>query len=66
MLAISSGVHPVSAESSESFGSRPSLPRRRSRTDQSVCPRSRIVRPTFTAPSSRRNRRISPAIFGTA
>ena len=27
---------------------------------------SRMVRPTFTAPSSRRKRRISPAILGTA
>ena len=31
-----------------------------------ACPFSRMLRPTLMAPSSRRKRRISPAIFGTA
>ena len=31
-----------------------------------ACPCSRMLRPTLMAPSSRRKRRISPAIFGTA
>ena len=65
-VAISSALHPVSAASSDSFGSLPNAAHNLCRADQTLCPFSRRVRPTFTGPSSRRNRRISPAIFGTA
>ena len=65
-LAISSGVSPVSSASSDSLGSRPSRCRSRSRAAARACPFSRMLRPTFIAPLSRKKRRISPAIFGTA
>jgi len=64
--AISSARRPVSSESSESTGSRPSAFLSFSRAAKIIAARSRTVRLTFTAPSSRRKRRISPAIFGTA
>ena len=64
--AMSSGVSPVSAASSDRTGSRPSLAvrTRRARPMTRAC--SFRPRLTFTRPSSRRNRRISPAILGTA
>lgn len=62
--AISSGSSPVSAESSESVGSRPSVCSRRVRAVRMPCARSLMLRLTLTAPSSRRKRRISPEIFG--
>ena len=64
--AISSGVMPVSSDSWDSFGSQPRRFCSRSRAAQSVCPFSRMVLPTLMGPSSRRKRRISPAILGTA
>ena len=65
-MAISSGVRPVSRASSESWGSRPRLPVSRDRASLMAAARSFSPRLTLIAPSSRRNRRISPAIFGTA
>ena len=64
--AISSGVRPVASASSDRAGSRPSSPHSRARTPRREMLRSFSPRLTFTAPSSRRNRRISPAILGTA
>ena len=64
--AISSVSSPVSSESSERVGSRPSRWVSRSRAVRMAVPRSFTPRLTFTAPSSRRKRRISPAILGTA
>ena len=63
---ISSGSSPVLAASSESVGSRPSVCSRRVRAVRMPCARSLMLRLTLTAPSSRRKRRISPEIFGTA
>jgi hypothetical protein len=64
--AISSALNPVSSESSESAGSRPSVFLSFSRAAKIVAACSRMLRLTLIAPSSRRKRRISPAIFGTA
>ena len=64
--AISSTVKPAASASSDTVGERPvllssSLWMRRTRTDRSL-----TALLTLTAPSSRRKRRISPAILGTA
>lgn len=64
--ATSSTVNPAACANSDTVGDRPfllsqSLCRRRTRTARSL-----TARLTLTAPSSRRNRRISPAILGTA
>ena len=64
--AISSGVMPVSSANWDSLGSYPNRFCSRSRAAHRVCPFSRMVRPTLMGPSSRRKRRISPAILGTA
>ena len=64
--AISSTDRPVSAASSLRAGSRPSRAESLSRACRMVPARSLRPRLTFTAPSSRRKRRISPAILGTA
>ena len=64
--AISSGERPSASDSSETVGSRPKSPVRRSRAFLMAAARSLMLRLTLTAPSSRRKRRISPAILGTA
>ena len=65
-VAISSGCRPVSAQSSLTVGSRSSAAISRCRAPLMKAARSLRLRLTFTVPSSRRKRRISPAIFGTA
>ena len=67
MLAISSGVTPgLRRELRElRLAAEPAAAAARAPTRASA-PARGCVRPTFMAPSSRRNRRISPAIFGTA
>ena len=64
--AMSSGVRPVAWASSDNVGSRPSwaVSWFRARWMARAC--SFWPRLTFTGPSSRRKRRISPAILGTA
>lgn len=63
---ISSTVTSSSPAISASVGSRPFSRSSRSRTAYAFHASSRIGRLTFTIPSDRRNRRISPAIIGTA
>ena len=64
--AISSGLNPVWLEISWMVGSLPRIPVSRFRADLIAAACSLMLRLTLMAPSSRRNRRISPAIFGTA
>ena len=64
--AISSRVSPISSEISLRVGSRPSTVWSLPRAMRMLPARSLMPRLTFTVPSSRRNRRISPAILGTA
>ena len=61
---ISSTVTSSSPAISASVGSRPFSRSSRSRTAYAFHASSRIGRLTFTIPSDRRNRRISPAIIG--
>ena len=63
---ISSTVTSSSPAISASVGSRPFSRSSRSRTAYAFHASSRIGRLTFTIPSDRRNRRISPPIIGTA
>ena len=64
--AMSSGDRPVSSASSDRVGSRPRSAASLPRAARTADPRSFNPRLTFTGPSSRRKRRISPAILGTA
>ena len=57
---------PVAADSSDRVGSRPSRWLSSCRVWRRAADRSFSPRLTFTVPSSRRKRRISPAILGTA
>ena len=64
--STSSGCRPVSRHRSDSRGLCPVSRSSRVWTCRRAKARSRRVRLTFTGPSSRRKRRISPAILGTA
>lgn len=65
-VAISSTLRPISLESSPTVGSLPNSAVMRLRVILMAADRSFSPLLTFTEPSSRKNRRISPAILGTA
>ncbi len=65
-IMMSSGWIPVSRAISSSLGSLPSSPCSRALAVLTFIARSFSVLDTFTGPSSRRKRLISPVIMGTA